>query len=956
MNSFRLSFFSKSILPFIFVTFFSQLAFSQIDFEILNGDATICAGDSTLLSIDATVDSIKWSPTQDLSMPEALTTFVSPSVSTTYFATLYFNGLTQVVPLEVNIISEATLGNDVTVCSNMGMLMYDFTDLPFPGDYTMNNSNGFAIAENPDNVFNVNINNTPAGTYDLIVSNMACNQADTIQVTVVDGVAAELDFTEEDRSICLGEMVDLRVPAVFGQTYIWTANGVSLSTTNSVTNTPTETTTYVITSLGASCSVPTQDSVTITVNNDPSISLPETINGCENDTIQLGNNIAQAGTTYSWSPTENIIDPSVVNAQLFVEESGTYILTANNGCEIMDTIEVVFIENDIELQDTIFVCLGDEATIPFTTNPPNDQVTWTTIDGDPLMNVPTPFTVTPDDVISYIATVENMGCTFTDTVTLQVDSLPMGLELTFIEFNDAPAPICVGDTVQITSTTFNEALFPNIEYQWLVDDQILGNASDVLTPDSLFNVIFTARQTDIYGRIATNGACIDTVEVEVPVVPILEVSFGPLDQVCPNTDVEVVGIATDPINGEIVDPEEVEWEWMVSSGTVDPAEGMGENTPTVSVGTTDVQVMVTATYLGCPAMGDTTISVAPTPALGFPNTSICIGDEVVLNEGDVGTNQYQWESTANDLAGQENDPAPVVNPLVTTTYSVTVTNFTSAGVECESIMDEVTINVFDSAESLENIVAGGCQGDDLILSIPDNVNLGPNPVITWTPQSGGETLQGLSVTVSPLVQDEIYIIGLTNTCESIDNYGQAIVTANPVPQVSIDVEPEAANNEYGEGQMLALIADPVIPNAVYTWSSSMGASFNPNPSPSTVYTVPAGTQDSITVSADLLGCTNSNSLDLTIVEAEVVFPNIFTPGQTQNATFSIRVTGLVEIIDLVIFDRWGNKVYDNDNIEQEWDGSINGEPAPSEVYIYTVTYQIPGQEPVVESRDLTLLR
>jgi len=225
---------------------------------------------------------------------------VSPSASTTYFATLYFNGMTQVVPIQVNLISEATLGNDVTVCSSGGMLMYDFTGLPFPGDYTMSNSNGFAIAENPDNVFNVNINNTPAGTYDLIV--------------------------------------------------------------------------------------------------------------------------AQAGTTYSWSPTDNIIDPTVVNAQLFVEATGTYILTANNGCEIMDTVEVVLVENNIELQDTILVCLGDEATIPFTTNPPNDDVLWTTIDGDPLMNVPTPFTVTPDDVISYIATVENNGCTFSDTVTFGLRS------------------------------------------------------------------------------------------------------------------------------------------------------------------------------------------------------------------------------------------------------------------------------------------------------------------------------------------------------------------------------------------------------------------------------------------------------------------------------------------------------------------------------------------------------
>jgi gliding motility-associated-like protein len=89
---------------------------------------------------------------------------------------------------------------------------------------------------------------------------------------------------------------------------------------------------------------------------------------------------------------------------------------------------------------------------------------------------------------------------------------------------------------------------------------------------------------------------------------------------------------------------------------------------------------------------------------------------------------------------------------------------------------------------------------------------------------------------------------------------------------------------------------------------------------------------------------------------EVKLPNIFTPGSSENNIFKIRAPDFVEIINLQIYDRWGNKVYDNDNPEQEWDGTINGNPAPSEVYIYTVTYLIPGNSPVTASRDLTLLR
>ena len=959
MKSLRLNFLLKSTILLVFFSFLSLSAFAQVDFEIIDGDATICLGDSTLLRIDASVDSVIWSPTTDLRMPNSLSTFVSPSVNTTYFATLFSNGMTQVVPIQVNIISQAILGNNVTVCSSGGMLNYDFTDLPFPGDYSLMSNTSFAITETVDNIFNVNINNTPPGIYNLTVANAACGQVNTIQVEVVDGTAAELDFQEEDRVICIGEEVTLNVGAVAGQTYEWFANGGSVSTTNTITDTPTGTTTYVVSTLGSSCTLASQDSVTVTVNNDPTISLPETIAGCENDILQLGNNIAQAGTTYSWEPVgnieDNIVDPNAVNAEVLVIEDGTYILTANNGCEIMDTIEVTLIDNDIDLADTLFVCKGDDVTITWTTNPPNDNVVWTNLDGSPLMNVPSPFTVTPDDVISYVATVENSGCTFSDTITLQVDSLPMGLELTFIEFNNAPEPICMGDTVQITSTTFDESLFPNIEYQWLSNGNISNpQTSGFLTPDSLFNLIYLAQETRVYARIATNGACIDTTEVEVPVVPILDVRVTPDDPVCPNSTVLLTGEALDPtvMPPRVVDPDSVEWQWMASSGTIMPEEGFGENTPTLITESSDVEIMGMATFNGCPANFMHIVPVLSTPSLAFPfNTQTCAGQQVELNSGGPTTFVYQWESTSNDLGGQASSSNPIVSPIITTTYSVTVTNG-----NCDPVEDQITIEVFDAADALtEPIEVTGCQGDNVTLALPDNVNGGPSAEFTWTPQSGGTSLTGTSIDIN-ITQNEVYIISVTNNCAVDEFFGQAIVTSIPIPTVNIVAEPEPSADGYGEGEMIGLTVESPIAGATYTWSSTLGGNFSVNPSTSTVYTVPDGEFDQINVEVDLMGCTNTDFINFSIVDAMVTLPNIFTPGGSDNRVFRLRTVGLVEVTNLQIYDRWGNKVYDNDNVEQEWDGNINGEAAPSEVYIYTVTYQIPGQDPVTESRDLTLIR
>ncbi len=958
MNSLPLKTLFKSIILIAISVLFQQTVHSQIDFEVLNGDAQICLGDSTLLRIDANVDSVNWSPTSGVSMPMSLSTFVSPSMSTTYFATLYAGEQTQVVRFQVDIISAPVLGNDVVVCSNGGMLMYDLSTLAFPGDYSLSSAANFTIVETSPNVFSVNINGVNPGTYTLTATNPDCNQSDEITVTVAPGDAAVLDLQESDITICQGTEVDLSVATTPGQSYEWFANGTPVSSSNQLTDTPTVTTTYVIAASGGSCLIPATDSITVTVNNDPAISLPEMVDGCENDILQLGNNIAQAGTTYSWEPTENILDPTAINAELLVIEDGTYILTANNGCEIKDTIEVNLIDNDLDIpMDTLFLCKGGSIVIPWTTNPQNDDVTWTTLDGAPLFNVPSPFEVSPDDVVTYIGTVENNGCTFSDTITIQVDSLPGNLEIAYSEYNMAPAPICVGDTVQIlTIPIYDNVFYPDLTFQWFSGGTVgaPGQDNEFLTPDSLPQVIFIAEETRIYSRINENGACLDTSHVEVPVVPILEVDVTPLDPVCPNSTLTITGEAFDPINMMDVPADEVNWEWMVDSGTIDPAEGMGENTPTVMVGSSAVNIMLTATYEGCPVMEQFQLPVFSTPALGFPETLVCPGDMVQLNSGFVGPNYvFEWSSTNNDLGTQVNSSNPQVTINTTTTYSVTVTNG-----DCDPVMDEVTIMVFDAAAgNLGTSTETVCDGDSFMASIPSDYNGGPNPEYTWK-VNGVEVQAGLDFSSSFSENTQI-VACVSNDC--MDN--QVVRTINvavvntPNSDIEVKTEPNG-ENLYGEGGMIELCVQNPVNGVEYTWGSDLGAEFSNLNSVSTLYTVPDSENgsDVIYLTADDNGCVSTSSFPLSIDDASVELPNIFTPGLQENRVFKLRVNGIVDIIDLVIYDRWGNKVYDNDNAEQEWDGNINGEPAPSEVYIYTVTYQIPGQDPKTESKDLTLLR
>lgn len=64
---------------------------------------------------------------------------------------------------------------------------------------------------------------------------------------------------------------------------------------------------------------------------------------------------------------------------------------------------------------------------------------------------------------------------------------------------------------------------------------------------------------------------------------------------------------------------------------------------------------------------------------------------------------------------------------------------------------------------------------------------------------------------------------------------------------------------------------------------------------------------------------------------ELFIPNLFTPnGDGVNDEW--QVFGPVSEIYIVIWDRWGNKVFETTDINQTWDGTYNGKPVNSGVY------------------------
>lgn len=90
-------------------------------------------------------------------------------------------------------------------------------------------------------------------------------------------------------------------------------------------------------------------------------------------------------------------------------------------------------------------------------------------------------------------------------------------------------------------------------------------------------------------------------------------------------------------------------------------------------------------------------------------------------------------------------------------------------------------------------------------------------------------------------------------------------------------------------------------------------------------------------------CDTNNNLAL--IKDSIFFPNIFTPNYDgENDVFHFPNQGLIEL-KCEIYNRWGLKLYQWDDINGSWDGkTTSGKDSPDGVYYYLVSFKKQNSE------------
>ena len=120
----------------------------------------------------------------------------------------------------------------------------------------------------------------------------------------------------------------------------------------------------------------------------------------------------------------------------------------------------------------------------------------------------------------------------------------------------------------------------------------------------------------------------------------------------------------------------------------------------------------------------------------------------------------------------------------------------------------------------------------------------------------------------------------------------------------------------------------------FDWSPTSGLSGNGIPDP---IAAPSGTTI-YTLTSVIGGCTYTDEVIVEVVRL-IEPPNTFTPnGDGINDRFLVLGTEIADF-SLLIFNRWGEKIFESDDLREGWDGTYNGVLSPIDTYVWRVDYQ-----------------
>ena len=233
------------------------------------------------------------------------------------------------------------------------------------------------------------------------------------------------------------------------------------------------------------------------------------------------------------------------------------------------------------------------------------------------------------------------------------------------------------------------------------------------------------------------------------------------------------------------------------------------------------------------------------------------------------------------------------------------------------------------------------------ISGDEDICLGSSTTLT---ASGGLTYQWsngsttASISITPPVSQWISVTVSNAGCSDTDSVFITVLTPDYV-----DAEPDTSI-VYGASVQIQANG-----GQSWVWQPPTWLSCSDCPDP---VSTPDETITYTVTATDSNGCESVDYVTITVdLQCGAVFiPNIFSPnGDNINDVLYVR-GNCIEYMQFIIYDRWGEKVFTGEEINDGWDGTYRGEQLESGVFYYNLKATLLDDSEVTRKGTITIVR
>lgn len=593
--------------------------------------------------------------------------------------------------------------------------------------------------------------------------------------------------------------------------------------------------------------------------------------------------------------------------------AGTYTITVNddNGCSAVDQI-VIDEPTAIltTLSSTPADCGQATGTVSSTVSggTPNYTYSWVDDSSNPVGNTANVIDLTPGWY--YLLVTDANSCTKLDSVEVQDTPGPVAT------ITDSSDVLCFGDCngTATGEVTGGSGVYL---YEWFYN-----------TPAPIGQNALTAVNLcpGVYNFVATDDAgCITSASVTINEPQELTVTTSNDTTVCIGTCADISASALGGTGAYTYT-----WNYDIVSFL----NGANQNVcPTAS---TNYSIEVEDAN-GCLANDQVIVSLNPpitvqVSVLG-PN-AICPGDSVIINAiasgGDGGPYTYSWQP-----AGIVPDPTITDFPTTNTTYIVTASDDCGSPPNSDSL--DITLNPLPIINFTAN--QDGCYAHTA--NFVDNTS--PTPIFYQWDFGDSNDSQGSNSASPSHTYDLPGTYSVSLTAQSPDGCVDSATFDNFITVYDhpiADFEPN--KNETSIFQPEICFTDQSFDAMQWYWN--FGGDIDSTSGPNPCYTFgDTGCYNIELIVANQYGCLDTTDHDVCVTPEFALFvPNAFSPnGDGDNDFFFVKGIGIDEDqFQLWIFDRWGNMIYDTDNLHNYWNGKVEGGASDEVAQIDTYVWKI----------------